>query len=65
MKNNKSIASSFTNPALIIDNLLFTTKMTETNRIELKQQLTDSLEKEVIAFLNFTGIDISLNIMNN
>ena len=27
--------------------------MTETNRIELKQQLTDSLEKEVIAFLNY------------
>ena len=27
--------------------------MTETNRIELKQQITDSLEKEVIAFLNY------------
>lgn len=27
--------------------------MTETNRIEYKQQLTDSLEKEVIAFLNY------------
>lgn len=27
--------------------------MQETNRIELKQQLTDSLEKEVIAFLNY------------
>ena len=26
--------------------------MTETNRIEYKQQLTDSLEKEVVAFLN-------------
>lgn len=29
--------------------------MTETNRIELKQQLTDSLEKEVIAFLNYAA----------
>lgn len=27
--------------------------MSETNRIEYKQQLTDSLEKEVIAFLNY------------
>ena len=27
--------------------------MVETNRIEFKQQLTDSLEKEVIAFLNY------------
>lgn len=27
--------------------------MTETNRIEYKQELTDSLEKEVIAFLNY------------
>lgn len=27
--------------------------MTETNRIEYKQQLTDGLEKEVIAFLNY------------
>ena len=27
--------------------------MTETNRIELKQQLTDELEKETIAFLNY------------
>ncbi|WP_069658337.1 RNA-binding domain-containing protein [Arcticibacter eurypsychrophilus] len=27
--------------------------MTETNRIEFKQELTDSLEKEVIAFLNY------------
>jgi len=27
--------------------------MTESNRIEYKQQLTDSLEKEVIAFLNY------------
>jgi len=27
--------------------------MIETNRIEFKQQLTDSLEKEVIAFLNY------------
>ena len=29
--------------------------MIETNRIELKQQLTDSLEKEVIAFLNYAA----------
>ncbi|MBF0234389.1 MAG: ATP-binding protein, partial [Desulfamplus sp.] len=27
--------------------------MTESNRIEYKQQLTDSLEKEVVAFLNY------------
>ena len=27
--------------------------MTETNRIEYKQELTDGLEKEVIAFLNY------------
>jgi ATP-dependent DNA helicase RecG len=27
--------------------------MTETNCIEYKQELTDSLEKEVIAFLNY------------
>jgi ATP-dependent DNA helicase RecG len=28
-------------------------KMYETNRIEFKQELTDSLEKEVVAFLNY------------
>jgi len=28
-------------------------EMTETNRIEYKQELTDSLEKEVTAFLNY------------
>ncbi len=27
--------------------------MSETNRIEYKQELTDSLEKEVVAFLNY------------
>jgi len=27
--------------------------MTETNRIELKQELTKYLEKEVVAFLNY------------
>ena len=27
--------------------------MKETNRVEYKRQLTDSLEKEVIAFLNY------------
>jgi len=27
--------------------------MAETNRIEYKQELTDGLEKEVIAFLNY------------
>lgn len=27
----------------------------ETNRIEYKQKLTDQLEKEVVAFLNYTG----------
>ncbi|VGO22143.1 hypothetical protein SCARR_04224 [Pontiella sulfatireligans] len=27
--------------------------MTESNRIEYKRQLTDSLEKEVVAFLNY------------
>ena len=27
--------------------------MTETNRIEYKQELTEGLEKEVIAFLNY------------
>jgi hypothetical protein len=27
----------------------------ESNRIEYKQQLTDGLEKEVIAFLNYNG----------
>ncbi|MCO5259306.1 MAG: ATP-binding protein [Crocinitomicaceae bacterium] len=32
----------------IIDNL-------ETNRIEYKQKLTDQLEKEAVAFLNYTG----------
>jgi ATP-dependent DNA helicase RecG len=29
--------------------------MTESNRIEYKQELTDKLEKEVIAFLNYQG----------
>lgn len=29
--------------------------MTETNRIELKQELTKDLEKEVVAFLNYNG----------
>ena len=28
-------------------------KTTESNRIEYKQELTDKLEKEVIAFLNY------------
>ncbi len=27
--------------------------MKESNRIELKRKLTDSLEKEVVAFLNY------------
>jgi len=27
--------------------------MSETNRIEYKQELTDSLEKEVVSFLNY------------
>ena len=27
----------------------------ETNRIEYKQKLTDQLEKEVVAFLNYMG----------
>lgn len=37
--------------------------MTETNRIEYKQQLTDSLEKEVIAFLNYAaGVAIYIGI---
>ena len=27
--------------------------MTESNRIEYKRQLTDNLEKEVVAFLNY------------
>ncbi|HOF99238.1 MAG TPA: ATP-binding protein [Paludibacteraceae bacterium] len=27
----------------------------ETNRIEYKQKLTDQLEKEVVAFLNYAG----------
>lgn len=27
----------------------------ETNRIEYKQKLPDQLEKEVVAFLNYTG----------
>ena len=29
--------------------------MKESNRIELKRGLTDSLEKEVLAFLNYRG----------
>ena len=29
--------------------------MTESNRIEFKEKLTESLEKEVVAFLNYTG----------
>ncbi|RZJ74516.1 MAG: ATP-binding protein, partial [Flavobacterium sp.] len=29
--------------------------MSETNRIENKQEITDSLEKEVVAFLNYKG----------
>lgn len=29
--------------------------MIETNRIEYKEKLTDSLEKEVVAFLNYIG----------
>lgn len=29
--------------------------MTESNRIEFKEKLTDSLEKEVVAFLNYNG----------
>jgi len=43
--------------------------MSESNRIEYKRELTDSLEKEVIAFLNypeggiiFIGIDDNGNI---
>ena len=37
--------------------------MIETNRIEFKQQLTDNLEKEVIAFLNYsTGGTIYIGI---
>jgi len=42
---------------------------TESNRIEYKRQLTDGLEKEVIAFLNYhgggvvyIGIDANANI---
>lgn len=27
--------------------------MTETNRVEFKEKLTDTLEKEVVAFLNY------------
>ena len=30
----------------------------ETNRIEHKQQLTDDLEKETVAFLNYHGGDL-------
>lgn len=44
---------------------------TETNRIELKQQLTDDFEKEVIVFLNYhgggvlyVGIDKNSNILD-
>ena len=38
----------------------------ESNRIEYKQELTDSLEKEVIAFLNYReGGIIYLGIDNN
>ena len=29
--------------------------MIESNRIEFKEKLTDSLEKEVVAFLNYNG----------
>lgn len=29
--------------------------MIETNRIEYKERLTDNLEKEVVAFLNYIG----------
>ena len=37
--------------------------MTETNRIEYKKELTDSIEKEVVAFLNYRdGGNIYLGI---
>ncbi len=45
--------------------------MTESNRIEYKQELTDGLEKEVIAFLNYReggiiylGIDKNGNVID-
>ncbi len=44
--------------------------MTESNRIEYKRQLTDKLEKEVVAFLNYQdggiiylGIDRDENVV--
>ena len=42
--------------------------MRENNRLEFKQQLTDSIEKEVVAFLNYLGggvIYIGLDNMGN
>ena len=46
--------------------------MEESNRIELKRKLTDSLEKEVVAFLNYRegghiyiGIDDSTGSCGN
>ena len=47
-----------------------TQNMSETNRIEYKQELTDGLEKEVVAFLNYKeggtiyiGIDKQGNVL--
>jgi len=42
--------------------------LAENNRLEYKQQLTDNLEKEVVAFLNYLGggvIYIGINNSNN
>jgi ATP-dependent DNA helicase RecG len=36
--------------------------MTENNRIEYKRELTDGLEKEVVAFLNKDGGDLYIGI---
>ncbi|MCL2144379.1 MAG: putative DNA binding domain-containing protein [Endomicrobia bacterium] len=37
----------------------------ETNRIEYKEKLTDSLEKEAVAFLNSKGGDIYIGVKND
>lgn len=54
MKNNNKLSFTETKHGTTINYSLFKGwDMTESNRIEYKRQLTDSLEKEVVAFLNY------------
>jgi predicted HTH transcriptional regulator len=54
MKNNNNLSFTETKLGTTITYSLFKGRnMTESNRIEYKRQLTDSLEKEVVAFLNY------------